>query len=266
MRRVLALRPARRGDHDDVRVGLPPGVQAAEAGRGALGVARKKPPAPSRVVAEAVEIPDDPQPTPVPAEALAVGPAARERARIACILLQQAGAPCETCGRGLPEDVTPSTLRGMARLGPRDASLLARLFNAGAMPKFAWSWRTEAVGGDGASAIVDRAKKAHSVEELEEVARLVGAAMASGDMDVQRGKALIALVGEQRKMASLKQDVQAEGEFERYVLPISDDAERIVGLVNRLVGDGARARLLEFAEKLVLEDMVEEPNKDTGGA
>lgn len=223
---------------------------------------RKSPPA--DVLAQAVEIPDDPQPPGVCQEALGVAPAARERARMAVILLQQSGPPCQGCGRGLPEDVTPSALRGMARIGPRDASLLARLFNAGALPPFAWSWRTESPGAEGAAAVVDRVKRARTVEELEEASRLIGAAMASGDMDVARGKALTALVSEQRKMASMKQDVRSE-EHERLVVSISEDAEVLVGLLDRLVSDESRKKLLDFATGLVLEDEEREPNRDTGG-
>lgn len=224
---------------------------------------RKNPPAPD-VLARAVEIPDDPQPPPVTGEVLGVAPAARERARLATILLQQSGAPCPGCGRGLPEDVTPSALRGMARLGPRDASLMARMFNAGALPPFAWSWRTEDQAAEGASAVVARVKQARTVEELEEASRLIGAAMASGDMDVPRGKALTALVSEQRKMASMKQDVRSE-EHERLVVSISEDAETLVGLLDRLVSDVSRKKLLDFATGLVLEDEEREPNRDTGG-
>lgn len=225
---------------------------------------RKGPPAPD-VLARAVEIPDDPQPPAVCQEALAVPPAQRERARLAVILLQQSGPPCEGCGRGLPEDVTPSALRGMARLGPRDASLMARLFNAGVLPPFAWSWKTEECNPDGArSAVTERLKRARSVEELGEVLGMVTAAMASGAMDVKLGKELTAAVSEQRKMAAMKQDVRSE-EHERIVVSISEDAETLVGLLDRLVSDVSRKKLLDFATGLVLEDEDREPNRDTGG-
>lgn len=225
-------------------------------------MARRKGPPPARVVDEAVEIPDDPLPPPVPAEALAVSPAARERARLAVVLLQHAGPPCEACGRGLPEDVTPSTLRGLARLGPRDSSLMARLFNAGALPPFAWSWRTEPGAGQDGASVVDKARSARTVEELEEVAGLVSGTMASGELDVARGKALIQLIGERRKMATLRREVASDGEAERFLLPISEDAERLVAVLDRLVSDESRKKLLDYAAGLLEEDVLREPNKD----
>lgn len=207
--------------------------------------------APAAAAPPDVEIPDDPQPPPVPEEARSVAPATRERARLAIVALESRG-----------ESVSTLALARLGRLGPRDSALMKRLYAEGVLPPLWWSWRTEE--GTDRQDLRASLEQATSLDAIAQTGRQVATALASGSIDAASAKALTSVMAEVRKAVAVRKEVAAGDEPQRYA-HVSEEAAEVARAVDRLVSDDRRRRALELVAQLLEEDLVDERNADTGG-
>ena len=209
--------------------------------------------------------------TALPSDCRSFKPATRERVRRAIAVTIE-----ELVRTGDPRAITVAKVRGAGSGDSNATTALLRAWRGGLSVFEPWDDVPEAGAAPKRDELVEAIAGATTREAIGEVARKVAAKVAANELDAAAGRVILEALERQAPAAGSSAAAPVDAglgneldaidlESQRGVLA-TDEGLEVAEAFDLMVSGERRARVMEFVQRELADDIEEHPNTDSGGA